>query len=76
MSSTLNKVFILLYSLIYYFERINTDDNLTVLRQWINLEFAFPNETARQQAISNGDYVIGNSLPIDVDVCYGSGKFA
>ncbi|XP_025829566.1 protein yellow-like [Agrilus planipennis] len=39
--------------------------------RWKQIEFDYPSESARQQAIDNGDFIPGRSLPIDVDVYYG-----
>lgn len=48
----------------------NNPHNLRLLSQWKELEFEFPTPELRQYAISNGQYVRGNSVPIDVDVDY------
>lgn len=34
------------------------------------MEFKFPTSEAKQNALITGKYVVGNSVPIDVDVDY------
>lgn len=43
---------------------------LSLVNYWSNLEFGFPTQQARTQAINEGKYVQGNGIPIDVDVYY------
>lgn len=35
---------------------------------WKELEFAWPSEEAKQEAIKSGSYVIENNLPLGLDV--------
>ncbi|CAD7090714.1 unnamed protein product [Hermetia illucens] len=44
--------------------------DLRVVVEWKEMEFSFPTEADRSQAIKDGRYVRGNSVPIDVDVHY------
>lgn len=44
--------------------------SLSLVNFWSNLEFGFPTQQARSQAVNEGKYVVGNSIPIDVDVYY------
>lgn len=43
---------------------------IPTLGSWRELEFEFPTEAIRRSAISSGDYVPGNAVPIDVDIDY------
>ncbi|KOC60607.1 Protein yellow [Habropoda laboriosa] len=43
-------------------------EKLKSIFSWKALEFNFPSEHARLTAIKNGDFIPGNSLPIDMDV--------
>lgn len=47
---------------------------LSPISVWSKLEFAFPTQQAQSQAINEGKYVEGNSIPIDVDVYYRTGS--
>ncbi|XP_073945288.1 major royal jelly protein 9-like isoform X2 [Choristoneura fumiferana] len=47
--------------------------NLRIVRQWAELDFQFPSEAARQDALAKRFYVPGNSVPIDVDVQHRRG---
>lgn len=44
---------------------------LHVVHEWKQLEFDYPTEQDRQNAIDSGDFVEGIPAPIDVDVQYG-----
>ncbi|XP_076623551.1 yellow-e3 [Colletes latitarsis] len=48
-----------------------TYEKLKSIYEWKRLEFAFPNEIARQTAIKNGQFIPGAPVPIDVDVYNG-----
>ncbi|XP_026470892.1 major royal jelly protein 1-like [Ctenocephalides felis] len=48
----------------------NLKNNLKLVHEWRELEFAFPSRHLREYAISNGLYERGASLPIDVAVDY------
>ncbi|CAL7935457.1 unnamed protein product [Xylocopa violacea] len=43
-------------------------EKLKTIYSWKSLEFAFPNEHAKQTAINNGAFIYGAPVPIDVDV--------
>lgn len=45
--------------------------NLNLISEWKDIEFSFPSPSHRQEAIENGHYMPGRSLPIDVDIHYG-----
>lgn len=47
---------------------------LKLVNEWKTIDFSFPNEKVRQDAIVNRDFIPGNAVPIDVDVHY-KGKF-
>lgn len=43
---------------------------------WKYLDFQFPTPAIRDYAIRNGDYIKGNSFPIDMDVYNGGSAFS
>ncbi|XP_076761878.1 yellow-e3 [Xylocopa sonorina] len=43
-------------------------EKMKTIYSWKSLEFAFPNEHAKQTAINNGAFIPGAPVPIDVDV--------
>jgi len=45
--------------------------NLKPKFEWKYLDFAFPSDTVRNAAIANGEFVAGNSYPLDIDVHNG-----
>jgi hypothetical protein len=47
---------------------------LKLVNEWKIIDFNFPSERQRQDAINKGEFVLGNAVPIDVDVFY-KGKF-
>ncbi|KAJ2946024.1 hypothetical protein O0L34_g4944 [Tuta absoluta] len=55
--------------------QVGARSNLRVVRQWPELEFAFPTETVRRSALNSRFYVPGNSVPIDVDVQHRQGRY-
>lgn len=40
---------------------------MEVLYHWKSVDFLFPNDRMRKQMISTGQFVPGNSIPLDVD---------
>uniref|UniRef100_A0A1B0CXD0 Putative major royal jelly protein n=1 Tax=Lutzomyia longipalpis TaxID=7200 RepID=A0A1B0CXD0_LUTLO len=44
--------------------------NLKSVAEWRDLEYEFPSAQLRENAIVQGKYVVGNGVPIDVDVAY------
>ncbi|XP_061377138.1 protein yellow-like [Danaus plexippus] len=48
-------------------------NSLNIIREWVQLEFVYPNEEARVRAVTNKYFVPEVSIPIDVDVYYGYG---
>lgn len=52
--------------------RQNELRNLRLVAEWKLPEFEFPTPAVRQEAITSGQYVRGNAVPIDVDVDYRS----
>lgn len=44
--------------------------NLRLVAEWNELEFEFPTPQQKQAALISGQYVPGNSVPIDVAVDY------
>lgn len=49
-------------------------DNLRVAFQWKQVDYEFPSDVARQQAIDNGEFVPENNLPLGLEV-YGDRVF-
>lgn len=45
--------------------------NLRLIYSWKTLDFLFPNDFTREQAILNGNYIPGAPFPIDVDASDG-----
>lgn len=43
-------------------------DNLEVAHQWKQLDYAFPSEEARQEAILKGEFIPENNLPLGLEV--------
>ena len=48
----------------------NTEGNVRIFKQWRQMDFQFPSNAVRQQAINSGSYVPANVIPIDVAVDY------
>lgn len=46
------------------------NEKLKTVFEWKDLEYEFPNEADRQEALNNKLYVPHNGIPIDVDVQY------
>lgn len=46
------------------------NDKLRTAFEWKDLEYAFPSEGERQQALNNQHYIPHNGIPIDVDIHY------
>lgn len=44
--------------------------NLKSVAEWGSLDYVFPSSSVRQAALSSGQFVPGNGVPIDVDVDY------
>jgi len=42
-------------------------EKLKSIYSWKTLEFAFPNQQAKENAIQEGHFIPGASIPIDVD---------
>ncbi|CAG9807015.1 unnamed protein product [Chironomus riparius] len=49
---------------------LSTEANVRIFKQWRQMDFQFPSNAIRQQAINNGYYVPANVIPIDVAVDY------
>lgn len=43
---------------------------LELVREWKQLDFAFPNDRAKADAIQKKHFIVENTFPIDVDVDY------
>lgn len=52
-------------------DNINAQKYMNLEYNWKYLEFQFPDQYTRDRAIQTGQYIRGNSFPIDVDVYYG-----
>ncbi|XP_028174654.1 protein yellow-like isoform X1 [Ostrinia furnacalis] len=74
MSYGIERFFLLSYCLACCWPGLGAKSDLRVVRQWSELEFEFPNDTARQIATERRYYVPGNSVPIDVDVQHRQGS--
>lgn len=48
----------------------NAIKDLKEVAVWSSLDYVFPQPHARQIAIQNGQFVVNNGVPIDVDVDY------
>ncbi|KAK5640789.1 hypothetical protein RI129_009336 [Pyrocoelia pectoralis] len=57
-----------------FFPQINAEGELTSVYQWTNLEYDYPSESARRQAINNKEFILENGAPLDVDVHYTKSK--
>lgn len=44
------------------------NDNLRVAYQWNQIDFEFPSEADRAEAIRSGDYVAENVIPVGLEV--------
>lgn len=44
------------------------DPKMKILYQWNTVDFQFPSQAEREASIGNGSFVIGNSIPMDVDI--------
>lgn len=51
---------------------INTEAIVKIFKQWRTMDFQFPSDAIRQQAISSQKFVPENIIPIDVAVDYKS----
>lgn len=47
-----------------------TEAKVKIFKEWRQMDFQFPSNAVRQQAINNGNYVPANIIPIDVAVDY------
>ncbi|CRL03754.1 CLUMA_CG016415, isoform A [Clunio marinus] len=65
----LTLIFFLKTSSIYCFWGRNQND-LVLVEQWNKLDFDFPTQELRDEAIAQGLFVAENAFPIDVDVDY------
>lgn len=43
---------------------------LKLINEWRSIDFNFPSEALRQDAIQRGQFVVGMPIPIDIDVHY------
>ncbi|KAF5274198.1 hypothetical protein FQA39_LY07302 [Lamprigera yunnana] len=50
--------------------RTKANDVLTTMYQWGNLEYDYPSEAARTNAIKSGEFIPENGAPIDIDIYY------
>ncbi|KAI4502100.1 hypothetical protein M0802_002782 [Mischocyttarus mexicanus] len=68
MSRILGLIAVLSYLTICNCELSN---KLKIIYSWKSLDFAFPNQRAREIAIKQGSFIPGAPVPIDVDFYYG-----
>lgn len=50
------------------------NDNLRIAFQWKQIDFEFPSEEAKQEAINNREFVPENNVPVGLEV-YGDRLF-
>ncbi|KAJ8728125.1 hypothetical protein PYW08_016510 [Mythimna loreyi] len=74
MSQGIERFFLLSYCLACCWPGLGAKSDLRVVRQWSELQFVFPSQTAEHIALENRYYVRGNSVPIDVDVHHRQGR--
>lgn len=67
------RFFLLSYCLACCWPGLAAKNNLRIVKQWAEMNFVFPSESAREAAINNRYYIPGNSVPIDVDVQHRQG---
>lgn len=48
---------------------------LKLVDEWRSIDFAFPGDQQRSEAIMRGDFVPGMAVPIDIDVFYKGNQF-
>ncbi len=66
---------IILLTLTTFVANIDGQRNLSpALYEWKYLEYQFPTEADKTNAIRVGDYSVGSSFPLDIDV-YNGGVF-
>lgn len=46
-------------------------ESLKPALSWKQIDFEFPDEDTREQAINYKNFIPGNAVPVDVDVYYG-----
>ncbi|XP_026725264.1 major royal jelly protein 1-like isoform X1 [Trichoplusia ni] len=73
MSQGIERFFLLSYCLACCWPGLGAKSELRVVRQWAVLDFNFPSEEARTEALEKQYFVPGNSVPIDVDVHHRQG---
>ncbi|XP_062546216.1 protein yellow-like [Armigeres subalbatus] len=57
-----------LFGVILVFRPAVGNDNLRVAYQWSQIDFEFPSEAERANAIASGDYVAENVIPVGLEV--------
>lgn len=62
------KLLLLSLSVILIIKHSNAVYTVNTIAQWNQLEFKFPSATIEQNARNSGEYIPGNSIPIDVAV--------
>ncbi|CAG9094829.1 unnamed protein product [Plutella xylostella] len=73
LSYGMERFFLLSFCLACCWPGLGAKSDLRVVRQWTELDFAFPSEAERSLALASRAYVPGNSVPIDVDVHHRGG---
>ncbi|GBP62853.1 Protein yellow [Eumeta japonica] len=68
-----DRFFLLSFCLACCWPGLGARNNLRIIRQWAEPEFAFPDEATKERALQQGDYVPGNSVFLDVDVHHRQG---
>lgn len=60
--------FQLLIGAILFLQQTLANDNLRVAYQWSQIDFEFPSEADRANAIASGDYRAENVIPVGLEV--------
>lgn len=70
MSQRLFVTFFLILTTVITLNTVQCQKDLKQVAVWMEMEYNFPSQADRDEAIASGKYISGNSLPIDVDVNY------
>lgn len=46
------------------------DAELKLANEWKSIDFDFPSDKSRRDALDSGEFIPGNAVPIDVDIYY------
>lgn len=70
--TTETKVFFVLVTIISLANKIPAQQlkSLKLLSEWKEMEFEFPSQETKDNALLNNVYIPGNAVPIDLDIDY------